>query len=210
MDKEKICTILGELGGKGSLRAADALSGLMLQDITMDVPRVFMVDPMEIPEVLEFQGLQTVFIIQQISRGMDSDLILFFTLEEAEKLAKVLMDVMGIEDIDKLDVLDEVGNILLGNFVNPFSDYTGLTLKPTPPSHIVDYFDSVIFNYATKMMYQDVQATLFDASLRCGDTDIKGSILMFLDEELQSVILERMKSSHTNLDGSSIYVNSIQ
>jgi chemotaxis protein CheY-P-specific phosphatase CheC len=211
MDQERISTILSDLGGKGAKSAAKALSDLILQEITMDVPRVLMVDPIEIPEILPFQGQQTVFIIEQMSREHDSDIVLVFTVDEAKKLVNIVMENLGLDEIDVLDVLDEIGNILLGNFVNPFSDHIDEAIKPSTPAHIVDFFDAIINNYVTKLMYQDIQATLFDTSLKCGETDIKGSILMFLDEELQDEILSNVGDiPHTVTESSEIYVNSIQ
>jgi chemotaxis protein CheC len=211
MDQEKISKLLGELGSIGSVNAANALSEMILQDITIEVPGVYMVDPIEVPEILQIHGLQTVVSIEQMSRDMEIDVILVFTVEEATKLAKLLMDAVGMDGIDEMDVLDEIGNIMLGNFINAFSDYTDVTLKPTPPTHLVDYFDAIISNCVTNLMYQDIQATLFDTKLKCGGTDIEGLILMFLNEEFQETILAKSEpKTIPNTERSRNYVNSIQ
>lgn len=195
MDKiEKTKTFLRELGSIGASKAANALSDMIMQDISIEVPGIHMVSPIEIPEVLQFHDLQTVVIIEQLSQNLECDLILVFTIDEAKKLVRLLMETVGMEGIDEFEVLDEIGNILLGNFINAFSDFTEITLKPTPPTHLVDYFEAILNNYVTKLMYQEKQATLFDTSLKCGETDIKGLILMFLSDEFQNSIICRMET----------------
>ncbi len=211
MDQKKIRIILEDLGRIGATNAANALSDMIFQDITIEVQGVYMVDPIEVPEILQIHGLQTVVSIEQKSRNMECDLIIVFTTEEATKLAKLVMDAVGMDSIDEMDVLDEIGNIMLGNFINTFSDYSDVTLKPTPPTHLVDYFDAIINNCVTNLMYQDIQATLFDTSVKCGGTDIEGLILLFLNEEFQEIILDKSELKiNQNTERSDIYVNNIQ
>ena len=211
MEQDKIRKVLGDLGSTGATNAASALSDMIFQDITIDVQGVYMVDPIEVPGILQMHGLETVVSIEQKSRDMECDLILVFTTEEATKLAHLVMETTGMEDIDEMDVLDEIGNIMLGNFINVFSDYTDVTLKPTPPSHLVDYFDAIINNCVTNLMYQDIQATLFDTSVKCGGTDIEGLILLFLNEEFQETILAKGESKiNQKSEESNIYVNNLQ
>lgn len=192
-EEEKTLSILREIGERGAVKAADALSELIFQDITIEVPAVHVVSPIEIPEILQSHGLSTVVIIEQLSRNLECDIILVFTLEEAEKLVKLLLDTVGMEDIGEYQVLEEIGNILIGNFINALSDHTQSILKPTPPTHMVDYFDAILDNYVTRLMFEDKNATLFDTRLKCSGTNVNGLILMFLDEDYQSKIIKMYK-----------------
>lgn len=189
-NEERTLRILREIGERGALKAAEALSGLIYQDITIEVPAVNIVSPMEVPDILQSHGLSTVVIIEQLSRNLECDIILVFTIEEAEKLVKLLLNSVGIEDVGDYQVLEEIGNILIGNFINALSDHTKSILKPTPPTHMVDYFDAILDNYVTRLLFDDKNATLFDTRLKCSGTNINGLILMFLDEEYQSKIIQ--------------------
>ncbi len=189
-EDERTLSILREIGERGAIKAADALSGLIFQEISIEVPAVHVVSPMEIPDILQSHGLSTVVIIEQLSSNLECDIILVFTVEEAEKLVKLLLDTVGMEDIGEYQVLEEIGNILIGNFINALSDHTKSILKPTPPTHMVDYFDAILDNYVTRLLFEDKNATLFDTRLKCSGTDVNGLILMFLDEEYQSKIID--------------------
>ena len=188
--EERTLSILREIGERGAVKAAEALSGLIFQEISIEVPAVHVVSPMEIPDILQSHGLSTVVIIEQLSTNLECDIILVFTIEEAEKLVKLLLDTVGIEDVGDYQVLEEIGNILIGNFINALSDHTKSILKPTPPTHMVDYFDAILDNYVTRLLFEDKDATLFDTRLQCSGTDVNGLILMFLDEEYQSKIID--------------------
>lgn len=189
--KESILREIGELGAK---KAASALSGLILKEIKIEVPSLRIVSPMEIPEILQSHGLQTVVIIEQLSRNLECDIILVFKIEEARKLVDLLLETVELGDIGEYQVLEEIGNILIGNFINALSDHTRITLKPTPPTHMVDYFDAILDNYVTRLMFEDKDATLFNTKLNSSGVDINGLILMFLDEEFQESILSNYQN----------------
>jgi len=201
---EKIKNILVKLGQDGAKEAANALSEMIFQEISIEIPRVHIVSPIEVPNVLDFHDFQTVIIIEQLSRNVDCDIILVFTIDEAKKLAKILLESVGVEEVGDFEVLEEIGNILIGNFINTFSNFTGATLKPNPPRHIVDYFEAILDTYVTKLIYQDRRATLFDTKLTCSGTDINGMILMFLSEEFQEKILSKSNQSNSIVQESMI------
>jgi len=182
-------TLLLNLGRRGADDAAKALSEMIFKNISIDVSRVHMVSPIEMPHLLESHELQTVVIIEQLSQDLDCDLLLIFSIEESENLVKLFLEAMGIEGITQEEVMQEIGNILLGNFLNAFSNQLQLLLKPTPPRHYVDYFNAIIESYVTRLLYEEKNATLFDTSLRCAGVNIKGLILMFIGEDFKDKII---------------------
>ncbi len=164
-DTEKAKKLLLQIGEKGAKNAAKALSDMISQEIAIEVPSLHFISPMDIPRILKSHGLQTVVIIEQLSQNLECDLILVFTLEEAKKLVDIVLKTLGLEDIDDIMVLEEMGNILIGNFITALSDHTNTILKPTPPTHLVDYFDAILDNYVTRLMFEEKNATLFDTHL---------------------------------------------
>ena len=185
---EKTKKLLLQIGKKGAENAAQALSEMVSKEIGIEVPSLHFISPIDIPKILKSHGLQTVVIIEQLSHNLECDLILVFTLEEAKKLVDLILETVAMEGIEDYMVLEELGNILLGNFINALSDLTNTILKPSPPAHIVDYFDAILDNYVTRLLFDDKNATLFDTHLTCAGTDIKGMILMFLDDDFQNKI----------------------
>lgn len=187
--KNRTESILREVGELGAKNAASALSGLIQKEITIEVPSLNIVSPIEVPEILQSHGLQTVVIIEQLSRNLECDVILVFKIEEARKLVDILLETMDLGGIEEYQVLLEIGNILIGNFINALSDHTRIPLKPTPPTHMIDYFDAILDNYVTRLMFEEKNATLFDTRLLCSGVDIDGLLLMFLDDEFQESIV---------------------
>ena len=184
--------ILNEIGSMGAGNAATALSDMIERKISINVPKIHVVSPVRIPDILKFYDLETVVVIEQLSVNLDCDLLLVFPVEEARKLVRILTeDMIGDEGSDEYSVIDEVGNIIIGNFLNAISDFTGIPLLPAPPVHIVDLFDAILDVFLARISMEERDAILFDARMRCEDDDIYGAMLMFISKSLQERLIEK-------------------
>ena len=183
--------ILSEIGSMGAGNAATALSDLIERKISINVPKIHVVSPVRIPDILKFYDLETVVVIEQLSVNLDCDLLLVFPVDEARKLVRILTDGMTCVGIDDFSVLDEVGNIIIGNFLNAISDFTGIAMLPAPPVHIVDLFDAILDIFLARISLEDRDAILFDARMMCEDDDIHGAMLMFISKSLQNQLIEK-------------------
>jgi len=184
--------ILNEIGSMGAGNAATALSDLIERKISINVPQIHVVSPVRIPDILKFYDLETVVVIEQLSANLDCDILLVFPVGEARKLVRILTEDMMVEEgPDDYSVIDEVGNIIIGNFLNAISDFTGIPLLPAPPIHIVDLFDAILDVFLARISMEDREAILFDARMKCEDEDIYGAMLMFISKSLQERLIEK-------------------
>lgn len=184
--------ILNELGSIGAGNAATALSKLIHRKISINVPNIHIVSPIKIPDILKFYDMHTVVVIEQLTANMECDLLLVFPVEEVKKLAVFLAQgLMDGELTESITFIEELGNIIIGNFLNAISDFTGIILQPAPPTHVVDLFDAILDMFLANISLQERDAILFDARMRCDEEDIHGAILMFISRELQEKLIER-------------------
>jgi len=184
--------ILYELGSIGAGNAATALSELIHRKISINVPNIHIVSPLKIPDILKFYDMHTVVVIAQLTSNMECDMLLVFPVEEAKKLVDFMAQgLMDGELTENITLIEELGNIIIGNFLNAISDFTGIMLQPTPPTHVVDLFDAILDMFLANISLQERDALLFDARMRCDEEDIHGAILMFISRELQEKLIER-------------------
>lgn len=180
---------LTELGNIGAGNAATALSTMIDKKISIDVPTTHLVSPDKIPDILKFYDMHTVAVIQQLAFDDDCVVLLVLPVEEANKLVRIIAE--GQEEDLNLELIDELGNIIIGNFLNAISDFTGVTLMSVPPIHVVDLFDAILDIFLAQVTLQNRNAILFEARLRCEDEDIHEALLMFLNDELQTKLIEQ-------------------
>jgi chemotaxis protein CheC len=182
--------VLTELGNMGAGNAATALSTMIDRDVSIDVPTIYVVSPVAIPEILKFYDMHTIAVILQLADGQDCDILLVFSVEEAHKLVRILAEGQE-EDSGNLEIIDELGNIIIGNFLSAISDFTGMTLIPAPPTRIEDLFDAILDIFLAKVSLQGREAILLETRMMCEDEDIQAAILMFLSDELQKELVKR-------------------
>ncbi len=179
-------SILTELGSMGAGNAATALSKLIRKRVSIDVPSIHVVSPVKVPDILSFYDPHTVVVIEQMTENQGCDLLLVFPLEEARRLTGILAeDYLLDEESDDFTVMEELGNIIMGHFLNAISDFTGIKLQPAPPTHVVDFFDSILDGFLARISMEERNAILFNTRLRCEDEKINCAMLMFIGRELQ-------------------------
>jgi chemotaxis protein CheC len=181
--------LLTELGNLGAGNAATALSMMIDRKITITVPATHVVAPVEIPNIIKFYDMHTVAVIMQLANDLDCDILLVFPVEEAHKMVRIMTDCP--DDEEDLAPIEELGNIIIGNFLNAISDFTGMTLMPAPPMHIEDLFDAILDIFLAEVSMQGRKAILFETRMVCEDEDIQAAILMFLSDELQNELVKR-------------------
>ncbi len=182
--------ILNELANMGAGNAATALSNMIQKKISIDVPKISIVSPVKVPEILGLYDLQTVVVIEQLTENKGCNLLLVFPLEEARRLGGIMAEEYLLdEESDEFMFMEELGNIMMGHFLNAISDFTGIRMQPVPPTHIVDFFDSILDVFLARISMEDRSAILFNTQLRCEDEEVKCNIIMFIGKDLQEKIV---------------------
>lgn len=132
--------LLRELGNIGAGNATTALSA-MLGDrkLEMVVPSVVV---LSLPETMELLGgpeAPVAGIYISVSGDISGHMALLLPQTSALELVHQLMGVSGGQ-LDEMgrSVLQEVGNIVVGSYLNALSDMTGFKLMPSVPALAID------------------------------------------------------------------------
>lgn len=187
--------ILLELGSIGAGHAATALSQVLQQQVTINIPRIHTISPQELPKHYERHEEPTTAVYMQIANN-DCDVLLAFDAVEAKKIAAIMTMVPSVEELDPVmeeSAIQELGNILIGSFLTAISDFTGIQLLPTTPQRVIDTFDSIIDNFVVKQAITADNALIFDTQFRRSNENANSILILFLSPQLREQLIQKSK-----------------
>lgn len=184
---------LQELGNIGASHAATALSK-MLDGKRLDlvVPRARMLTFREAAEFIGSSEDIVSCIYVQIVSEIKGHMAFILPLESALNLANLLT----AENTPELSPLGEsaileVGNIMLGSYLNALSKLTNMRVEPSVPVLAIDMFGA-IWESILAGAYVTDQITMIDTQFSTQSTKLTGHIVLLPSEDsLTSEILSR-------------------
>lgn len=195
-DKELDLNIMLELGSIGAGHAATSLSNILQEPITIEVPKIHLVEPHLIPKFYNLHDVPTTAIYLQLVDTYGCDILLMFESTEAKKIAAMMTMVSSIEEVDKtmeVSALQELANILIGSFLTAISDFIGVALLPTTPETVVDVFDAIIDGFLVKQSMFTDKAVIFETKFKRQGQDAKSILMIFPSQELKDMLTEKSK-----------------
>lgn len=199
--------VLLELGSIGAGHAATALSEILQQQVLIDVPRIHNIPVHHLPNFYHRHDVPTTAVYMQLDGESECDILLLFEAEEAKKIAAIMAMTPSPEEMEpsmKQSALQELANILIGSYLSAISDFTGITLIPSPPQWIEDAFDAIIDNFLIKQAMISTQALVFDANFRTADGNANAVLMIFPSPKLQELLVKKsmeLCGVQTNQDG---------
>ncbi|MBL3593311.1 MAG: chemotaxis protein CheC [Synergistaceae bacterium] len=203
MEKEELSSLqldaLREVGNIGAGHAATALSGLLNRPVDMAVPEARLVPIFDLAEL--YGAAESLICAVLIRAEGDFSCNLVFMMEEdkSQELADLLVGSFCCDDEEMLyqlrdSALSEVGNIVLGAFVNSLSAFTGFSLPVSVPAIAHDMLgallDVVVAIYGISGdMALMVQTSL---SVKGLDGELSGQILMVPDPGKLPILLGKL------------------
>ena len=188
--------VLLELGSIGAGHAATALSEVIQQAISIEVPRIITLPPHLIPKFFNMHDTPTTAVFMELSLSYQCDILLAFEPSEAKKIAAMMSCVASVEELNpemEKSAIHELANILIGAFLTAVSDFLGVILFPTPPQSAVDTFDAIIDGFLIKQSMTSENALIFETKFRHSGEDAKCILVIFPSEELKSALGNRCK-----------------
>lgn len=195
-DKQIDLDIMLELGSIGAGHAATALSDILQQPITIDVPQIHAVKPQLIPDFYNLHDVPTTAIYLQLIDKYGCDILLMFESKEAKKIAAMMTMASSIDEVDpamEISALQELANILIGSFLTAISDFIGVGLLPTTPETVVDVFDAVIDGFLVKQSMASENALIFETRFKRKGEDANSILMIFPSQELKNMLTEKSK-----------------
>ena len=186
-----------ELGSIGAGHAATALSDMLQQPISIDVPKIRLMQAHLVPKFYNKHDAPTVAVYLQLTERYGCDILLMIELEEAKKIAAIMTFASSIEELDptmETSAINELANILIGSFLTAISDFIEMTILPTTPQSIVDTFDSILDSFLIKQSMVSENAMVFETRFKRQGEDAKCMLMVFPSQELNELLTQKSKT----------------
>jgi chemotaxis protein CheC len=187
--------VLLEIGSIGAGNATVALSNLLHELIRVEVPRLHMAPPHLVPKIYKKHDTTVAAVFMQLRGSTDCDLMVVFDIDEAKKIAALMMDSAGGEADASMEnsAIVELGSIMLCSFLSAMANFASTELVPGPPQLILDDFDAIIDGLLVKQALCSERAAVFDTSFRRIHGSADGCLIMFPSAGLQTMLTQQGK-----------------
>jgi chemotaxis protein CheC len=197
------CDALRELGNIGAAHAATTLSTMLMTNIEMDVPEIYLID---ISKVHEYVGDEPAALVLFEINGEVSGggyVLLHIPKNSVIRLTNAMLGMTEMDrDLTEMDesALLEIGNIMVSAFLDATAGLLNIIMLPSPPSLIIDMphaaFQSIL---ATEGFLDINEVVLFRTELKSDQHKITSNIFLLPNRPmLQDIIRmleELMKSA---------------
>ncbi|MCY0875291.1 MAG: chemotaxis protein CheC [Firmicutes bacterium] len=144
---ERTADLLREIGNIGTAHAASALSEMLRQPVSIQVPRVDLVPFDDMAELIGDPEQVVVGVYLTLSGDFTGSLFFVQTPQAAKSLiAEVLPDALATTRLSDMEIsaLAEMGNIMAANYLSSLMTFTGLQLSADVPMVAVDMAQAVL------------------------------------------------------------------
>jgi chemotaxis protein CheC len=187
--------ILSELSSMGAGHAATALSEVLQQPVTIEVPRVHRAPAHLLLKMFGLHEMPTTALYITLASGPECDILMMMEADEARKVASI-MTMTAVEELDpsmEASATEELANILVGSFLSAISDFAGIQLMTAPPERIVDAFDAILDFILAKNSLLQSETLLFDILFKASEKVSKCMLLLFPSPDMRETLVEKSK-----------------
>lgn len=190
---------LREVANIGAGHAATALSQMVNQKIMVDIPEIKVVRLEDVGEIVGAPEEIVSAVMMQLLGDVTGRTVQIFPWRTAVQLTSTLLrrdQAGGPEDFGELEqsALKEVGNILVGAYINALSEFMGLMLIMSPPAIAIDTAQAVLTT--SYLNFGEHQDYVFAVNTRLGmdtNTDLGAHFLLLPDDASLKVILRALR-----------------
>ena len=187
---------LKETGNIGAGNTASALAMLTNAKIDMSVP---LANVLTLDEVINLVGgyeQMVTGILLRINGSISATILFVLTEDSAKTLIKMIYnqfdcDFSGLEE----SALKELGNILVGAYLNALHTFTKLNMFPSVPAIAVDMAGALLDLILSHLAETDDNILVLDTEFRKDEESIIGHFLLFPEAGALKKILEALKVS---------------
>lgn len=184
---------LNEVGTIGAGHASTALSQMTTKKILIKVPTTNIVELERVPEIIGGAERLIVGTFFQILGDVRGDIMLVFTKEQAIYLANTLLGKEGDPEFlteEKESALKELGNILVGSYLNALSALTGLTSLLSVPHLSYDMAGAVVDPLIVELAQKVEDVLVIETEFIFTSKASAAKLFVFFDSESFSTILK--------------------
>jgi len=189
---------LRELGNIGAAHAATTLSTMLMTNIEMEVPEIYVVDIGKIHEhVSEEPAALVVFqITGEVSGG--GYVLLHIPKNSVIRLTNAMLGMTDLErELTEMDqsALLEIGNIMVSAFLDAAATLLSIVMLPSPPSLVIDMpiaaFESIL---AAQEYAQIDQVVIFRTELYSDQYKIASNLFLLPNKPMLDEIIGMLEN----------------
>jgi len=163
------------LASQGAERAARSLSQLTGVQMDVEVTDVSLVTENVLAET--FTGKSFVGVELGLEGGLEGETVLAFERERALMLQDLLLQATGSSDELAQSSVTELGNIMIGGFIDGWANHLGEAINMTPPKYTEAVGPRILPDQAIEAA-KTHGVFLFESKLEALDVDLDFSIYM--------------------------------
>ena len=179
--------VLREIGNIGAGNAATALATMLNTKVDMTVPKVALVEFSEMGETMGGEEQIMAGIYLSISGDITGSIMFLLEEKSAHELVAKLMGTTADDFVEgqpfneiEQSALSEIGNIIVGSYLNSLSMLTNLKIIESVPSLAVDMAEALLSVPAIEFGMVGDQMLLIQTSFS-EDTELNGYFVLVPD-----------------------------
>jgi len=191
---------LREIGNIGAGNAATSLSQLVGHPVGMSVPSVRVLPLDQVPAaVAGSEDALVAAIYLRVLGDAPGHIMFVLTLEDARSIAASLLggmdpgtrDAFGLGEMER-SALAEVGNILTSAYLIAMTQFTGLSLEPSPPDLGVDMAGALLGYVLSEVALSGDVALVIETAFEELDEPVSGDFLFIPTPAGLGAVLARL------------------
>ena len=189
--------ILSEIGNIGAGNATTALAQIIGNKVNMDVPQVRLLGFNELTEIVGGAENIVIGIVCRIEGDLTGMMMFMLEKEAAHRLIDIFM--MDFDDGSeeefselKLSALHELGNIIVGAYLNALAGLTGLKIIESIPHLSIDMAGAILSVPAIEFGKMGDEALLIESRFFEEDKAVSGYFILIPDVPSYDTILKSL------------------
>jgi len=189
---------LRELGNIGAAHAATTLSTMLMTNIEMEVPEIYVVDIGKIHEhVSDEPAALVVFqITGEVSGG--GYVLLHIPKNSVIRLTNAMLGMTDLErELTEMDqsALLEIGNIMVSAFLDAAATLLSIVMLPSPPSLVIDMPIAVFESILAAQEYAQIdQVVIFRTELHSDQYKIASNLFLLPNKPMLDEIIGMLEN----------------
>ncbi len=137
-----------EITNIGAGNAATAISDILSDRVEMSVPSVYIIDMNEMTSILGGPEVEVTGILLRVYGDIDGMIMFILEKQFCHTLLSVLLNkqINSFEEIDDMDLslFQEMGNIIVGGYVNALASMLDMEIKMSTPETAIDMVGAIL------------------------------------------------------------------
>lgn len=192
--------VLREIGNIGAGNATTALSQMINSKVSMNVPKVELLEFKELSDIVGGAERIVVGILFTLEGDIDGMMMFMMDKEASKHLVDILLgnlqssEIVDGDDFSEmgLSALNEIGNIISSAYLSSLSSLTNLTITPSIPYMAIDMAGAILSVPAIEFGKIGDKALLIETEFGDKDNSVNGYFILIPSLQSYSAILKSL------------------